>query len=222
MRRDSIKNMMERYSKALPELPDRKKKVLLFFAEKGEANIYKVSEDCDMRYSTAHSSVKALEKEGFVRLKSEEINEKGVTAKVYGLTTKGLHRSIYAMSTWHEKIVIAEKWQSLLNPNVLEWMKFIEVLKDPNVEKMVSDQIGSFLSCCNDAGFFIDVVDESFFDAVLATMIDFDETNSKVMRKIGSYPRIKERLLKLLEEDIAWRQEDVKRYSMIKAGFEKA
>ncbi len=222
MRRGSIgKITIGRHGNTVSELSDRKKTALLFFAEKGEANIYKLSEECKMRYSTGHSSVKALEKEGFVRLKSEKKNEKGVTAKVYGLTTKGLYRCIYAMSTWHKKILIAEKWQSLLKPNVLEWMKFIETLNDSNIEKTINEQIGSFLSYCNDAGFFIDVVDESFFDAFLAAMIDFDETYNKVMHEIGSYPRIKERLLRNLEEDITWREEDVKKYRMMKARLEK-
>lgn len=115
MRRDSIKNMMERYTNTLAELPDRKKKVLLFFAEKGEANSYKVSEDCKMQYSTTHSSVKALEKEGFVRLKSEKINEKGVTAKVYTLTLKGLCKAFTVSDAlWLKIDVIIDRWSGLL------------------------------------------------------------------------------------------------------------
>ena len=221
MRCESFKEMKRRNINNVPELPDKKKTVLLFFANKGEANAYEVSEACGLEYSTAHSSVKALEKEGALQLKSEKINEKGVTAKEYGLTTKGVHRCLCAKLTWHEKVVIVEKRQSLLKPNVLEWMKFIEALNDSNIEEMVSSNIGSFLKVCKDMGYFIDVIDESSFDAVLATMIDFDETYAKVMRIIGSFPRLKERLLKVLGEDIVWREEDLNRYRRIKAEFEK-
>jgi hypothetical protein len=58
--------------------------------------------------------------------------------------------------------------------------------------------------------YFVDVIDETFFDALLTTMIDSDGTYSKVMRLIGSYPHIKDRLLKLLEEEIAWLEDDLK------------
>ena len=204
----------------VPELPDKKKTVLLFFADKGKANAYEISEGCGLEYSTAHSSVKALEKEGALHLKSEKINEKGVTAKEYALTTKGVHRCLCAKLTWHEKVAIVEKWQSILNPNVLEWMKFIEAVNDSNVEEMVSSNISLYLSGCNDIGYFIDVIDESSFDAVLATMIDLN-MYSKIMQIIGNFPRIKDRLLKLLEEDISWREEDLKRYRMIKAELAK-
>ena len=106
-------------------------------------------------------------------------------------------------------------------PNVLEWMKFIEALNDSNIEEMVSSNIGGFLKVSKDMGYFIDVIDESSFDAVLVTMIDFDETYAKVMRIIGSFPRIKARLLKLLEQDIAWRAEDLEKKRAMKARFEK-
>ena len=203
------------------ELPDRKKTVLLFFAGKDEANSYEVSQGCEFMYSTAHSSVKALEKEGAIQLRSQKINEKGVIAKGYALTTKGVHRCLCAKLTWHEKVVIVDKWQRLLKPNVSEWMKFIEALNDPSIEEMVSSNIGGFLKVSTDMGFFIDVIDESSFDAILVTMIDSNETYTKVMSVIGRFPRLKERLLKLFEEEIAWREEDLNKHRRIKAEFEK-
>lgn len=221
MQREGLKKMKRRNVSTISELPDRKKTVLLFFADKDQANAYEVSESCGLEYSTAHSSVKALEKEGALQLKSQEINEKGVIAKAYALTTKGVHRCLCAKLTWHEKVVIVDKWQRLLNPNVSEWMKFIEALNDSNIEEMVSSNIGGFLKVSTDMGYFIDVIDESSFDAILVTMIDFDGTYAKVMRVIGSFPRLKERLLKLLEEEIALREEDLNRHRKIKAEFEK-
>jgi len=219
--RDSIKKMAKQQSNIVPKLADRKKTVLRFVARMGEANIYQISEECKIRYSTAHSSVESLKKEGLLQLKSKILNKKGVPATFYGLTPKGLHRSIFDLPTWHEKIVIAEKWQDLLNPNVIEWMKFIEALNDQKTQEMVNTDIGSFLCCSDDLGFFVDVINDIFFDALLATMIEFNETYSKVMRTIGSFPRLKERLLKLLEQDIAWREEDLEKHRMMKAEFEK-
>ena len=138
---DSIKRKQKLSSNTQTELPVMKKKVLLCFAENDEMNIYKVAKLCGIGYSTAHSSIKSLEKEGFVQLKSEKINEKGVTAKEYGLTTKGVHRCLCAKLSWHEKVVIVEKQQSLLKPNVLEGMKFIEALNDSHIEELVSSNI---------------------------------------------------------------------------------
>jgi DNA-binding PadR family transcriptional regulator len=213
--------MKRRNVYSLPELPDKKKMVLLFFADRGEANAYEVSEACRLEYSTAYSSVKALEKEASLTLKSEKLNEKRVIAKTYEITTKGVHRCLCAKLPWHEKVVIVEKRQSLLKPNVLEWMKFIEVLDDSNIEEMVSSNISGFLKVSEDMGYFLDVIDESSFDAVLVTMIDFDGTYAKVMRIIDSFPRLKARLLRLLRDDIAWREKDLDRYRQIKAELEK-
>ena len=213
--------MKQRNIYSIPELPEKKKKVLLFFADKGEANAYEVSGACKLQYSTTHSSVKALEKEGALRFRSEEINEKGVVAKTYEITTEGVHRCLCADLLWHEKVEIVEKQQNLLMPNVSEWMKFIESLNDPNTEEMVSSNIGGFLKVCKDQGYFIDCLDDSFFDAVLVTMISFDETYTKAMSVIGSFPRLKEKLLKLIEDDIVWRQEYCKKYIRIKAEIEK-
>lgn len=221
MRHDNIKKKLKKESNAVPELANRKKTVLLFIAKTGNVNIYQISEDCNLRYSTAHSSVKSLEKEGLVRLESAIKNEKGVPATLYGLTTKGLHRSIFDLPTWHEKTLIAEKWQTLLNPNVIEWMKFIEALNDPKTEEMVNSQIGSFLNCSDDLDFFVDVIDDPFFDALLATMIDFDGSYTAVMQTLVNFPRIKQRLPRLLEEDIKWQEEDLERRRRIKAEIEK-
>ena len=221
MWRERTNKVRKRDSNAMPKLPEKKKTVLLFFAEKDEANAYEVSEKCSLQYSTAHSSVKALEKDGLLRLKLEKINEKGVPTKVYGLTTKGAYWSIYSVSTWHEKILFAEKWQRLLKPNVVEWLKFIETLSDTRIEETLNTQIGLSVSY-SDLDFFIDVIDDFFFAMViLPEMIIFHETYSKVMQRIQSYPRIKEILLKNLEEQIAWSKEDIEKQIRIKAEFEK-
>jgi hypothetical protein len=161
--------MKQRNIYSIPELPDKQKKVLLFFANIGEANTYEVSAACELQYSTAHSSVKALEKEGTLQFKSEEINKKGVVAKNYAITTAGVHRCLCASLPWHDKVEIVEKQQNLLNPNVLEWMKFLEALDDQNTEEMVSSNIGGFLQVSKDMGYFVDSIDDSFFDAVVVT-----------------------------------------------------
>ena len=67
---DSINRKQKPSFNTQIELPAMKEKVLLRFAECGELNIYQISKDCKIGYSTAHSSIKVLEKDGFVRLRS--------------------------------------------------------------------------------------------------------------------------------------------------------
>ena len=125
------------------------------------------------------------------------------------------------MSTWHERILVAEKHQDLLKPNVLEWMKFIETLNDPNIEEIVNQQIGSFFSW-DDPDFFIEAIDDFFFDTLIMTeMISSRETFGKIMREICNHPHIKEKLLKNLEEYIEWCEEDLEKHRVMKAEFEK-
>jgi hypothetical protein len=227
LKRVSIKKIVKEQSNVAPQLADRMKKVLLFLAKNGEASPYKLQEKCkigeneNMRYSTAHRSIKALELEGLVRLKSETRNAKGAPTTTYALTTKGLHQAIYDLPSWQEKIVVAEKWQSLLNPNVIEWMKFIEALNDQKTEELVNTEIGSFLCCSDDLGFFVDVIDDPFFDALLSTMVIFDESYYRILDKLEFFPRIKDRLLKLLEQDIMQYEDDLRRYQKIKSELQK-
>jgi hypothetical protein len=41
------------------------------------------------------------------------------------------------------------------------------------------------------------------------------------MSALGSFPHLKKKLLKLIEDDIAWQEEDCKRHRRIKAELEK-
>lgn len=212
-KRQTLRKIKRRRINKLPELPDKKKAVLLFFANNEAANAYRVSEACGFEYSTAHSSIKALSKEGFLQLADVKINEKGVTAKEYKITARGIHRCLCINTPWHDKVLIVKKWQRKLNPNVSEWMEFIEALNDPRTEEMFSSNVSIFLSGSMDLGYFLDVIDESSFDALLVVSVDFPSTHEKVMSVIGRFPRIRERLLKLIEEDNKWRKEDFEQHT---------
>ena len=59
---DSMKRKQKLTINTKTELSEMKEKVLFCFAENGEMNIYKVGKRCGIGYSTAHSSIKALEK----------------------------------------------------------------------------------------------------------------------------------------------------------------
>lgn len=218
---DSIKSKPKIHSNTQPELAEMKEKVLLYIAENGETNIYRIGEHCKIGYSTAHGSIKALEQQGLVQLMSARKNEKGVIAKSYGLTAKGLYYAIYKQSPWHEKIRVAEKSKDLLKPNVLEWLNFIETINDAHIEEAINNQISATLSY-SDPLYFIDVIDDFFFATIIIPeMIIYHESYCKIMKIIQCYPRIKSILLKDLEEQIAWAKEDLRKQSIMQEEFEK-
>ena len=228
---DSINRKQKPSFNTQIELSAMKEKVLLRFAECGELNIYQISKDCKIGYSTAHSSIKVLEKDGFVRLRSARKNEKGVIAKSYDLTAKGVYQAIFAKSSWSEKIKIAEKRKNLLGQNFLDWMKFIQELNNGDVEKQVITQIGYCVSDNSTPSLlelrysspyrYFDSVDDSLFDlTILTKMITEKDIRENILNVIEKYPSIKNKLQKLIEEQIQWDKDDLKKLEMIKAEFE--
>jgi predicted transcriptional regulator len=229
---DSIKKQHKPYNHTQNELPAMKEKVLLCFAENGEMNIYQISQLCEIGYSTAHSSIKALERKRLVRLKSASKNEKGVIAKSYDLTAKGIYQAIVAKSSWNEKTAIAEKRKKLLGQNFLDWLKFIQDLNDKGIEKQVNTQIGycigdystpSLLELRYSSPYrYDDSVDDSLFDlTILTKIITQNNVLGNILNVIEKYPSIKKKLQKLIEEQIQWDKDDLKKLEMIKAEFEK-
>lgn len=213
----------------VPQLAPKKKEILHYIAQNGKSNIYSISEKCGITYSTAHVSIQALQKEGFIRLESRTKNVKKALTTIYSLTAKGVYQTIFDLPTWKEKIVIVEKWQYLLNPYVLEWMKFIGDLNDDKIEEQVNSQIGydltfkptgSFRGLIFDFG-PIDTIDETFFEATVSAMTIFPNSQTKVLSIIDRYPRIKKILLTLLNEDIKFREDDLTNYRRLKSQFEQ-
>jgi len=89
-------------------LSARRNEVLQFLAREGPLNIYQIQQKLGLTsYSTAHGSVKALEEGGLLVMQSLEQTEKGVTAKVYGLTFVGLAFAMTCEDIWTglEKVV---------------------------------------------------------------------------------------------------------------------
>jgi predicted transcriptional regulator len=229
---DSIKRKQKPSGNTQIELPAMKEKALLRFAECGELNIYQISKDCKMGYSTAHSSIKALEKDGLLRLKSASKNEKGVIAKSYDLTAKGVYQAIVAKSSWSEKIKIAERRKKLLGQNFLDWMKFIQDLNSADIEKQVIAQIGYCVSDSLTPSLlelryssphrYFDSVDDSLFDlTILTEMITQKDIRENILNVSEKYPSIKNKLQKLIEEQIQWDKDDLEKLEMIKAEFER-
>jgi hypothetical protein len=71
-------------------LTTRQAQVLKFLAEGGPANAYQIEKGTSMAYSTVQQIIKTALRLQFVILFSEAKNEKGVNAKAYRLTLKGL------------------------------------------------------------------------------------------------------------------------------------
>ncbi|MFQ5758620.1 MAG: MarR family transcriptional regulator [Candidatus Bathyarchaeia archaeon] len=98
----------------IPGLSARKVDVLLFLAKHGPLNIYQIQQNLGLTsYSTAHGAVKALEKMGLLTLQSEKKTEKGVTAKVYGLTFSGLVRAMLSEDLWVDMERVVKAWKSI-------------------------------------------------------------------------------------------------------------
>jgi predicted transcriptional regulator len=228
---DSIKRKQKLRSNTL-DLPAIKQKVLLYIAENGETNIYQIGEQCQIGYSTAHSSIKALEKQGLVQLRSERKNEKGVIAKSYVLTINGLYQSIYAKHYWHEKILIAEKRKDLVGKSFLEWMKLIQSLNNSEIEHEANTQIGyyanenlkpSLLELQASNIFLMDDFSDTLFDLIILTaMITNNNVLCDVLKIIESYPSIKSKLKRQNQIYMEGLKRDMKRLEIIKASFEKS
>jgi hypothetical protein len=229
---DSIKRKQKLHSYAPLDLAAMKEKVLLLIAENGETNIYQVGEQCQIGYSTAHSSIKALEKQGLIKLRSAHKNAKGVIAKSYGVTTKGIYQSIYAKSIWLEKVTLAEKNKSLVGNSFLEWMKFIQLLNNSEIEHEVNTQIGyyandnsnpSLLELQAGNTFLMNEFSDALFDLIILTaMITNNVVLSDILKIIEKYTTIKNKLkrqIKIYEHGL---KSDIKRLETITACFEKS
>ena len=229
---DSIKRKQKPSNNTQIALPVKKERVLLCFAENGEMNTYQISKLCEIGYSTAHSSIKALEKDDLVQLASIKTNEKGVIAKSYDLTVKGVYQAITTKSPWREKIAIAEKRKELLGQNFLDWMKFIQALNDAEIEENVNTQLGysitgysapTFLQLRYNSPHIYDYsIDDILFDVTILTrMTTQKDVLDKVLTSVENYPAIKNKLQKLIEEQIQWEKEDLNKLETIKAELEQ-
>lgn len=97
-----------------PVESERRTQVLLILAERGPLNPFQIAKELNIRYSVAHSTCGALGHAGFIKLHEKRLNEKGVIAKVYGLTLIGLSYVLVSRSTWtNNEDEIVEKWKNL-------------------------------------------------------------------------------------------------------------
>jgi len=127
MSSDSIKSESMKSYGINPRPSPRRSEVLLYIVERGPTNTYRISEGLGIRYSTAHNAVKALEKQGFIRLELEEETEKGVTAKIYTPTLGGLCAALTLGNLWSRVDDVAEKWGNL-DPLLLgKWKYMVSV-----------------------------------------------------------------------------------------------
>jgi predicted transcriptional regulator len=217
----------ENHRKNRTDLPEKMQQALLFVADYGESNIYRVKGSCNMGYSTAHNSMKTLENEGFIRLTAVRKNEKGVMAKYYGLTLKGLYHSIYAKSPWHEKVVLAEKRKELAHENFLTWMKFIEALNNPEIEKDINKQFSNAATTSFlfehpfGARQYYSELDDSIFDlTVMTTLIVNPHFLDRFLAVISNFLSIKTKIHKLITEQMVAYQDDLKKLETIQNGLE--
>jgi hypothetical protein len=92
-------------------LSEKQIQVLKFLAENGPKNAYQVKHNTDMPYSTVHNAVKDMLRQQFILLHAETKNIKGVSAKDYRLTLKGL---LVALTRGADLKKTASNWANLL------------------------------------------------------------------------------------------------------------
>jgi hypothetical protein len=92
-------------------LTPKQAQVLKFLAESGPANAYQIERGANMAYSTVQQVIKTALHCQFVLLLSETKNVKGVNAKAYRLTLKGL---LAAVSCGADLRKAAANWARLL------------------------------------------------------------------------------------------------------------
>ena len=101
-------------SNNIPSLPPRRTEVLKFLAGEGPLNVYQIQQKLGLpSYSTAHGAVKALENDGLLKMQALEQTEKGVTAKVYGLTFSGLALALTSEDVLTNLDKIVEFWGAI-------------------------------------------------------------------------------------------------------------
>lgn len=103
-------------------LTAKQAQVLKFLAESGPANAYQIEGGASMAYSTVQQVIKGALRWQFVLLFSETKNAKGVNAKAYRLTLKGL---LAAVSCGADLRKAAANWARLL-PLILGKLPYLE------------------------------------------------------------------------------------------------
>jgi hypothetical protein len=209
------------------QLPDKMRQALVFIAENKRANIYQVKENCAMGYSTAHSSIKTLETEGSIRLLSEEKNSKGVMAKIYGITLKGLYQAIYVKSSWEEKVALIEKRKDLVHENFITWMKFIGAFNISEIENEINNRIAdeanvSFLFEIPFYNHYYPDLDDALFDLTILTKLIVEPGFLDVfLVKISNFPSIRTKIEKQILLYLEHYQNDLRKLEVIRGALEK-
>jgi hypothetical protein len=108
-------------------LSKRRFQVIMLLAMTGPLNIYQIKQKLSLpSYSTAHKTVKDLEKEGLLRMQGVKKTAKGVYAKIYELTFLGL---MFALT--NEKILnnldkVVEAWENAAPLPLREYPYFVK------------------------------------------------------------------------------------------------
>lgn len=117
-------------------------RTLRFFALNGPSNIYKFAKANHMAYSVAHGLIKRLERLGFVEVISVVKNEKGATAKLYGLLPKGFREALGYCRNRKEMNKIVKEWAKIDKSGLLEkWDYIVGKVGENNALNMVRSSI---------------------------------------------------------------------------------
>lgn len=104
----------------------RELEILCLLATNGPLNIYQIAKRLNIEYSVAHTTIKRLETNQFVKLVGKGQGEKRVPTMIYGLTLKGLIPIMFYSGMLEKMDEVCEKWKHLAPLLFGKWKHFKE------------------------------------------------------------------------------------------------
>jgi hypothetical protein len=119
-------------------------KTLRFFGLNGPTNIYRFAKMSHIAYSVGHGRMKRLERLGFVRVVSVVKTEKGVNAKLYGLSREGFIQATRFYKNSEELNTIIGNYSDLEEQKLLtKWDYIVGKVGEASALKLLRSSVDS-------------------------------------------------------------------------------
>ncbi|MEM3357208.1 MAG: MarR family winged helix-turn-helix transcriptional regulator [Candidatus Bathyarchaeia archaeon] len=205
-------------------LTKRQVDVLIYLAKNGEANIYNIMKGTGLTYSTVHKSVKQLSELYLIRQTAEVKNEKGVTAKVYEITTSGLVAALASEKIWKEAEQVISLWSKKAPLTLKKWKHFTEYGLGEAIKQIITRIANETLGRIVIGGksepadmLFAKIFDDFFFDVVIEMPKGYGK---ELCRAVWSDPELKTWMIKHLEIKAKEMQAEAEIYMHIQRSWE--
>lgn len=205
-------------------LTKRQVDVLIYLAKNGEANIYNIMKGTRLTYSTVHKAVKQLSELHLIRQIAEVKNIKGVTAKVYEITTSGLIAALATGKIWKEAEQIISLWNKKAPLTLKKWKHFtkheLEEATRQIITRIANETLGRIIiggECEHADQLFAKTFDDFFFDIVIEMPKGYGK---ELCRAVWSDPELKNWMIKHLEIKVREMQTAAELYMHIQKSWE--